>query len=42
MFMDEYEIIILELLRYVGFLKDEKGKIHRFFSGLHSFCREIP
>jgi hypothetical protein len=35
--MDEYERRFLELLRYVGFIKDEKVKIQRFYSGLPSF-----
>jgi hypothetical protein len=37
MTMDEYERRILELLRYVGFIKDEKVKIQRFMSSLPSF-----
>ena len=31
---DEYTSRFLELLRYVPYLKDEKGKIQRFISGL--------
>ena len=31
---DEYTSIILELLRYVPYLKEEKVKIQRFISGL--------
>ena len=37
---EEYEIKFLELLRYVGFLKDEKVKIQIFLSGLPSFYRD--
>jgi hypothetical protein len=37
MTMDEYERRFLKLLRYVGFIKDEKVKIQRFMSGLPSF-----
>jgi hypothetical protein len=37
MTMDEYERRFLELLRYVGFIKDEKVKIQRFLSGIPSF-----
>jgi len=37
MTMDEYERRSLELLRYVGFMKDEKVKVQRFLSGLPSF-----
>jgi hypothetical protein len=35
--MDEYERRFLELLRYVGFIKDEKVKIQIFLSGIPSF-----
>jgi hypothetical protein len=35
--MIEYEKKILVLMKYVGFIKDEKVKIHRFLSGLPSF-----
>jgi len=35
--MDEYEKKFLKLLKYVGFIRDEKVKIHRFPSGLPSF-----
>jgi hypothetical protein len=35
--MDEYEKRFFELLKYMGFIKDEKVKIQRFFSGLPSF-----
>jgi hypothetical protein len=31
MTMEEYEKKFLELLRYVGFIKDEKVKIQRYF-----------
>ena len=37
MTMDEYERRFLELLRYVGFIKDEKVKIQRFMSGIPYF-----
>jgi hypothetical protein len=37
MTMDEYERIFLELLRYVGIIKDEKVKIQRFMSGILTF-----
>jgi hypothetical protein len=37
MTMDEYEKRFFELLKYVGFIKDEKVKIQRFLSGLPSF-----
>jgi hypothetical protein len=39
MTMDEYEKNFLELLRYVGFIKEDKVKIHRFLSGLPSFYK---
>jgi hypothetical protein len=38
--MDEYEKISFELLKYVGFLKDEKVKMQRFVSGLPSFYND--
>ena len=37
MIMDEYDRRFFELLKYVGFKKDEKVKIKRFLSGLPSF-----
>jgi hypothetical protein len=37
MTMEEYESKFLELLSYVGFIKDEKVKIQIFSSGLPSF-----
>jgi hypothetical protein len=40
MTMIEYEKKFLGLLKYVGFIKDEKVKIQRFFSGLPSFYKE--
>jgi hypothetical protein len=40
MTMDEYERRFLELLRYVGFIKDEKVKIQIFFSGIPSFYND--
>jgi hypothetical protein len=36
MTMDEYDRRFFELLKYVGFKKDEKVKIQRFLSGLPS------
>jgi hypothetical protein len=36
MTMDEYEIRFLELLKYVGFIKDEQVNIQRFLSGFPS------
>jgi hypothetical protein len=38
--MIEYENKFLGFLKYVGFIKDEKMKIHRFLSGLSSFYKE--
>jgi hypothetical protein len=38
--MEEYENKFLGLLKYVGFIKYEKVKIQRCFSGLPSFCKE--
>jgi hypothetical protein len=40
MTMTEYENKLLGLLKYVGFIKDEKMKIQRFLSGLPSFYKE--
>jgi len=40
MTMDEHERRFLELLRYVGFIKDEKVKIQRFLHGIPSFYSE--
>jgi hypothetical protein len=40
MTMGEYENKFLGLLKYVGFIKDEKVKIQIFFSGLPSFYKE--
>ena len=37
MTMDEYEKGLFELLKYVGFIRDEKVKIQIFFSVLPSF-----
>jgi hypothetical protein len=37
MMMDEYENRFFELLKYVGFIEDEKVKIKRFMRGLTSF-----
>jgi hypothetical protein len=38
--MEEYENTLLGLLKYVGFIKYEKVKIHRFLSGFHFFYKE--
>ena len=38
--MEEYEKMLLALLKYVGFIKYEKVKIQRFLSGLPSFYKE--
>jgi hypothetical protein len=40
MTMAEYENKFLGLLKYVGFIKDEKVKIQRFLSGIPSFYKE--
>jgi hypothetical protein len=40
MTMVKYENNLLGLLKYVGFIKDEKVKIHIFLSGLPSFYKE--
>jgi hypothetical protein len=40
MTMEEYENKFLELLRYVGFIKEEKVKIQRFLSGLPYFYKD--
>jgi hypothetical protein len=40
MTMGEYEKNFLVLLKYVGFIKDEKVKIHRFLSGMSSFYKD--
>jgi hypothetical protein len=40
MTMVEYENKFLGLLKYVGFIKDEKVKIQRFLSGIPSFDKE--
>jgi hypothetical protein len=39
MTMEEYEKKYLELLRCVGFIKEEKVKIQRFLSGLPYFYK---
>ena len=38
--MDEYDRRFFELLKYVGFKKDEKVKIQRFLSGLPSLYND--
>ena len=40
MTMEEYEKKFLGLLKYVGFINDEKVKIQRFLSGLPTFYKE--
>ena len=40
MTMVEYEKKFLGLLKYVGFINDEKVKVQIFFSGLASFYKE--
>jgi hypothetical protein len=40
MTMEKYENKFLGLLKYVGFIKDEKVKVHRFLSGFPSFYKE--
>jgi hypothetical protein len=40
MTMVEYENKLLGLLKYIGFINDEKVKIQRFLSGLPSFYKE--
>ena len=41
MSMAKYEKKFVGLLKYVGFINDEKVKIHRFFSGLPTFIKKI-
>jgi hypothetical protein len=40
MTMEEYERNILEILRYVDFIRDEKVEIQRLLSGLPSFYKD--
>jgi hypothetical protein len=40
MSMDEYENNFLELLRYVGFIKEEKLKMKSLLSGMTSLYRD--
>jgi len=40
MTMEEYEKKFLELLRYVGYIRDEKVSIQGFISGLPSFYKD--
>jgi hypothetical protein len=40
MAMEEYENKYLELLRFVGFIKEEKVKIQSFLSGLPCFYKD--
>jgi hypothetical protein len=39
MIMEEYENKFLGLLKYAGFINDEKVNIHRFLSGLTTFYK---
>ena len=39
--MEEYANRLLELLRYVRYIKDEKVKIQRFLSGLPQSYKDI-
>jgi len=40
MTMEEYEKKFLELLRYVGYIKEDKVNIQRLLSGLSAFYRD--
>jgi len=40
MTMDEYEKMFFKLLKYFGFIKNEKVKIQRFMNELSSFYSE--
>jgi hypothetical protein len=40
MTIDEYEMIFLEVFKYVSFIKDETIKIQRYLSGLPSFISD--
>jgi hypothetical protein len=40
MTMDEYNINLLEIIRYVSFIRVEKVTIQRFLSGLTSFYKD--
>ena len=40
MTIDKYEIIFLDLLKYVPFFKDEQVKFHRYLSGFPSVINE--
>jgi hypothetical protein len=40
MTIDEYEMRVLELMKYVSFIKDEKVKIQRYLSGIPSFIND--
>jgi hypothetical protein len=40
MTMEEYENKFAGLLKYVGFIKDEKVNVYRFLSGLPSFYKD--
>ena len=39
--MEEYAKKLLELLRYVRYIRDDKVKIHRFLSGLPQSYKDI-
>jgi hypothetical protein len=38
--INEYKIRLLELLKYISFIKDETIKIQRYLSGLPSFISD--
>ena len=38
--MAEYETKFLGMLKYVGFIKDEKAKVERFLSGFPYFYKD--
>lgn len=38
--MKEYDVNFIELLRYVGYIWDEKVKIQRFLSGIPCFYED--
>ena len=40
MMIDEYERKLLDILKYVSFIKDEKVKIRRYLSGFPSFISD--
>jgi hypothetical protein len=40
MIVDEYERILLDIMKYFDFIKDEKVKIQRYLSGTPSLCSD--